>query len=72
MNSIVDKFAKKLSLEKIDEYESLGFLEKNYNVKPSHIVSIILCLGIVTILVIDGTNIIASVACFLVPLLAYV
>lgn len=62
------RFLKLLRLEKIDQHESLTFLYKNYNIRPSEVITTIAILLLAIVLVLDGFNLIASVVCFLFPL----
>ena len=63
------KFIKILKLDKIDTHESLTFLHRNYKIHPSEIITLTALFIILIILLLDGFNFIASIVCFLIPLL---
>jgi hypothetical protein len=62
------KLMKILSLEKIDQHDSLTFLYKNYRIHPSELITAVLALIVVVVMALDGCNIIASLLCFVLPL----
>lgn len=57
-----------LKLEKIDQHDSLTFLYKNYGINPSEVITIIVIFITLLVLILDGFNIIASILCFLLPM----
>jgi hypothetical protein len=68
-NELLNNISNKIGLSQLDEHESLTFLTRNYNVKPSHIIIIFLLIILFIIIITDGTGFIASIACFLLPAL---
>ena len=65
---ISTRFIKSIKLDKIDSHESLTFLHRNFNVHPSEVITMAVFFILFIILMLDGFNFIASVVCFLLPL----
>lgn len=62
------KYVKAIQLDKLDRHDSLTFLHRNYKVHPSELITLMSVFVVLVVLLLDGCNLIASVVCFLLPL----
>lgn len=66
--TLKDKLLALLHIQDIDNNESLSFLHRNYNTRPSDLIAGCLITLLLLLLLLDGCNLLASLFCFLLPL----
>lgn len=65
---MLGKIQGKVDWKKIDEHESLTFLSKNYQKRPSDIAKVIIFLIGVILFSVEGFNILRIMMCYLLPI----